>query len=347
MEQIGEEQPYNEEGSDKKAEPGPLPEQKQPPKVNIDDVLKKLNVMFSYYASFGDRLNVTKLKSSKYHKLLQDAGVEANIVQKKKIDLIFCSQNKNLPTMIFDVFLDSLPLIAQLKYPEVLTQLGPGEALNELLANNLLPLYDKLIITQQQLPAEQRYDIELSENAALVLKSIEDILYEIYVTYYPWEQKTSDGIALVENRSNKATFTFLNEFDICPSILSKTIVFNILTSIIHNSATPPTSCILFPNHSEVGTVLTFAKFLYVLVKAAYFAYESTGQQNTQDTPYSIAERLCMLLERMELSNGFTNLEKKTNRPHTSRTSLLPPESLITKVYFWLHKFLDFTRKRRK
>ena len=38
--------------------------------------------------------------------------------------------------------------------------------------------------------------------------------------------------------------------------------------------------------------------------------------------------LCLLLERLELSNGFNNLEKKTNRPHTSKITLLPSRVVI-------------------
>ena len=41
-----------------------------------------------------------------------------------------------------------------------------------------------------------------------------------------------------------------------------------------------------------------------------------------------AEMLCLLLERLELSQGFNNLEKKTNRPHTSKITLLPSKQVI-------------------
>jgi len=34
---------------------------------------------------------------------------------------------------------------------------------------------------------------------------------------------------------------------------------------------------------------------------------------------------------MELSSGFLNLEKKTNKPHTSRTSLLPSKEVINLI----------------
>ena len=38
--------------------------------------------------------------------------------------------------------------------------------------------------------------------------------------------------------------------------------------------------------------------------------------------------LCLMLERMELSRGFNNLEKRTNRPHTSKITLLPKKQVI-------------------
>jgi len=314
--------------------PPPEPEQVQPEeKVNVDDVLQKLKVLFSYYASFGDRLNVTNLKASKFHKMMQDAQVELKPAHKKRIDLIFCSQNKNMPNMGFDIFLDSLPLIAQLKYPDI-SQQDPGAALNTLLQNDILPLHERLSMSQTNLRIQQRYDVELTEGVVILLRSIEETLYEIYVHNFPWEQITSDSTATVANRSIKAAFQFLSDFEVCPSILNKTVVFNILMSVINDPNEPPTSIVpTNPMHLSGGTVLTFAKFLYLIVKIAYFAYDSNTETGVNAPPggYSTAERLCFLLERMELSNGFINLEKKTNKPHTAKTSLLPPDSVIMKV----------------
>ena len=41
-----------------------------------------------------------------------------------------------------------------------------------------------------------------------------------------------------------------------------------------------------------------------------------------------AEMLCLLLERMELSEGFQNHEKKTHRPHSSKITLLPSKQIV-------------------
>jgi hypothetical protein len=43
--------------------------------------------------------------------------------------------------------------------------------------------------------------------------------------------------------------------------------------------------------------------------------------------------VCLLLERMELSKGFMNFEKKTCKPHTSKLTLLPSKTMIQQIQF--------------
>jgi DNA anti-recombination protein RmuC len=60
---------------------------------NLDVVKKKLKEIFIYYASFGDRMNHTNLKSNKFMKMMQDSNISK--INKRKIDLIFVKINKN------------------------------------------------------------------------------------------------------------------------------------------------------------------------------------------------------------------------------------------------------------
>lgn len=46
---------------------------------------------------------------------------------------------------------------------------------------------------------------------------------------------------------------------------------------------------------------------------------------------NVPEGLCLLLERMELSKGFINFQQQTNKPHTSKNSLLPTKALLAAV----------------
>ena len=86
-----------------------------------------------------------------------------------------------------------------------------------------------------------------------------------------------------------------------------------------------------------GRLFTFGMFLDALFEAACLAYCNQEENAPADElsnappPTIPAEALCMLLERMELSKGFNSFERKTSRPHTSRTSLLPPKQFIRKI----------------
>jgi hypothetical protein len=67
--------------------------------------------------------------------------------------------------------------------------------------------------------------------------------------------------------------------------------------------------------------------------------ESQIYSNFQQTSLLEAEMVCLLLERMELSRGFGNLEKKTNRPHTSKITLLPSKQVVSNLTMAKEKVL--------
>lgn len=156
------------------------------------------------------------------------------------------------------------------------------------------------------------------------------MLYEIYVAYFPWEIANSTIYSDLEKRSEKAYKEFVKEFDICPAILTKTMSFQIWNSVLNLN---------FEIYKEVsdnicskkakGKYLTFSKFIDLLIKVSYlYARDSQEMPNELEMP---SEILIMLLEKFELSNGFLNLEKKTNKPHTSRTSLLPSREIVSLI----------------
>ena len=62
----------------------------------------------------------------------------------------------------------------------------------------------------------------------------------------------------------------------------------------------------------------------MIAKCAKYTY-SDGSNLIQ------AEMVCLLLERMELSKGFANVEKKTFKPHTSKVTLLPSRATLNHI----------------
>jgi hypothetical protein len=101
------------------------------------EIKKMLKVIFNYYASFGDRMNMANLKSSKFHKIMEEAQIVENkkgaVLTKKKLDIIFCSVNKHQANMSFDNFLTTLTKIAEIKYLDMNNGIDHFQALSALI----------------------------------------------------------------------------------------------------------------------------------------------------------------------------------------------------------------------
>jgi hypothetical protein len=81
-----------------------------------------------------------------------------------------------------------------------------------------------------------------------------------------------------------------------------------------------------PSFKTMGRMFTFLKFIDLLVRFSKASYGDTDL----GSPLILAEMICLLLERMELSKG---IEKKTYRPHTSKLTLLPSRAIIQQINY--------------
>ncbi|CAI2382553.1 unnamed protein product [Moneuplotes crassus] len=290
----------------------------------VEMIQKKIKTIFTFYSSYGDRLNISNLKSSKFKRMMIDCGI-ADIIPKKKIDLIFYSQSKSRAAMSFESFLNALTKISQtLSF----SKKGPVEGFHTLINKHMLPLYDEILKSPNYLTVSiLENDLKFDEICNYVIKSVGTVLYEVYSAYFPWEIANSTIYTKLDKKSEKAYKQFINDFDICPSILTKTMSFQIWNSVINlENETYREMSESICGTKAFGKCLSFSKFVDLLVKISYlFARDSQDIPSETDLP---SEIFIMLLEKLELSNGFLNLEKKTNKPHTSRTSLLPPKDVM-------------------
>ena len=65
---------------------------------------------------------------------------------KKRLDLIFCSVNRNKTNMDFEHFLQSLVKVAEAKFPHV----HPSQGLKALMDHHMMPLAARVIQKQEQ-----------------------------------------------------------------------------------------------------------------------------------------------------------------------------------------------------
>jgi hypothetical protein len=186
-----------------------------------------------------------------------------------------------------------------------------------------------------------------------ILKASAPVIYEIYKAYFPWEISLSDDESFLRENSAKGYFSILKEFDLCPTLISKSDGFHIYQSetstmpnnqielnefflkIIKNIEVNP----LGRTNSKgiIGKFFTFIRFLKVLCKIADLGFgkndysnSAAGKENSNKKLTEI-EKICLLFEKMEMSDGFTQLEKKTNKTHSRKTSYILPKEMLDSV----------------
>lgn len=298
----------------------------------VQDIKSKLRKIFQFYTTFGDRCNASYLKSNKFHKMMLDSGIRDNTnMTQKKLDLLFVAENKHKPNMEFNVFLQLLTKIARAKYRGVWSD---GEALNHLLAEHLLPLYENIYNETELGIDEEKLHEEIDENAILILKHVSNTLIKIFQVYFPWESQTSQQESVVKQRSENALFIFLREFDICPALITKSTAYTIWTEVLDTPFEKltynPTCVNIIPFlERDFGTIFTFSKFCAFLIRTAIIAYNEALGPNARK--FSNSERFALLLERMELSSGMLNFERKTSTPHHSKNTLIVSREILQKV----------------
>lgn len=121
----------------------------------------------------------------------------------------------------------------------------------------------------------------------LLRESIGRVLYEIYRLYFAHELKGSADVVTIGKQSQKALNILLKEFDVCPGLVTKAAVFNMLVD--ESNSTPlytPTGLYILAKslgkdfdaskptklQSVMGRYLTFFKFLDNIVQIAMSAF---------------------------------------------------------------------------
>lgn len=194
----------------------------------VDRIQKRIRTIFTFYASYGDRLNVNYLKSSKFKRMMIDCGI-SKVVPKNKIDLIFYSESHNRANMGFDNFLNALTKISKALG---LAKNGAVEGFHTLIHKYMMPLYDEILKSPNYYTVSiLENDVQFDEICNYLIRNVGTVLYEVYAAYFPWEIANSTVFSGLEDRSEKAYKEFLKEFDMCPSVITKTMAFQLWNSI--------------------------------------------------------------------------------------------------------------------
>ncbi len=185
------------------------------------------------------------------------------------------------------------------------------------------------------------------------------VLYDVYRAYFPHEISLAEDFDFVKVNSYKQYLKFIRDFELCPNFITKSAAFSIYQSeeeedsinsnnqyylkLIKN--VDLNSIIKFNNKNNniLGQHFNFFKFIRAIVKIAEYGYEKFESGLMENKLKSIKitnpnsaiipnyERLILILEKMEMSEGFINLEKKTNKTHSIRNATIVTKSLLEKL----------------
>ena len=116
--------------------------------------------------------------------------------------------------------------LAEFKFPKY----HPSESLKAIISAYFLPLYDKRLQKDKVGRGHDGgiLDIKFDELVSLVYRDVGPILLEIYQVYFSHEVKGNQGGMPEEvfwKLNEKALFEFLRDYDICPSLLSKSAAY--------------------------------------------------------------------------------------------------------------------------
>ena len=258
----------------------------------------KLKKIFEYYCQFGERMNISYIKSQKYYKLLSDCNIIDETLNKIRIELIFTKENKHKPQMSFETYLNSLIRVAEVKYEKT----PPNQALQYLIKENILPLYDKIFESQNKESNAGNFESSLlidARNSMIIcneeftfendteelLAIVAPILFDIYRVYFPFELSLAENENFILENSQKFYFIFLRDFDLCPTLVSKSTSFQIFQTEINSHLEINETYMnmiqnldfnaikKFSTKNFLGQYFNFFKFLRCIVRIANLSFD--------------------------------------------------------------------------
>jgi hypothetical protein len=295
---------------------------------NLKTCLKKI---FNFYSSFANRLTNNQMKGSQFLKIATDSNIIDRDFDAKTVELLFISVNRNQKGINYEKFVRLLHTVAQNKYGLQ----DPNANFKHLLENNIMPLYNT-IYNETDLGTEDKILRSKINFATLMLVHLrKEIFYAIYVHYFPDEKNSVNRVVnekALGEKSKQSLLLFLREFELLPGLLNIGIVNNFYNELMamdmFDSKISSVVDLRKILGSELGTQFTSMMFIFFLIKISIFIFSDPNNvpKKFRDIHFTSDEKFYMLLERLEISQGFYNLAYgKFSKSQNSRLTLVSKE----------------------
>lgn len=307
--------------------------------------LEKMRKLFEYYAQLGESVYTTKICIKKFMKLCNDMNIIDKNLNKKDLELLIIRILTNKKSLIdFETFQKILYEISKYKENNKLFNheeqkincINHKNHFKIFLNNSVIKLYNK-IFTNDNTSFSLRNDIILNENEITnsrlqidninidenyeqFLKLISVPMFEIYKKYFILEFTTFTP----NEYSIKQFIKFANDFEFFPFLLNKDELLQIYQKNINLNINEyfkeiiKVSLITFYHNliDHYGNNFNFFKFLKSIFEIGNFGLsrikECINNNINQNIKfeYSTFEKICLICERMELTENFSKINFK-------------------------------------
>lgn len=193
--------------------------------------------------------------------------------------------------------------------------------------------YYRINVTNQINVEDLITDNQLEE----LLTCAAPVLYFIYKVYFPWELSQAEDINFIKDKSSKAFLTFIIDFDICPSLIPKSSAVQIYQSEIKSKVNKEIFYDIIKNvevismgrcttKNTLGQHFDFLKFIKILCFIGNHSFEKI-----EANKWLPLQKISLLFERMQLSEGFSCIESKTSTTHSIKRSYIVPLEVFDKI----------------
>lgn len=274
----------------------------------IESFKISLKKLFHFYSILSNRNSNERMKACQFLKFTVDSEITGIHFDHKNLDLIYTSINRNQSGITYDQFLKIIYIISQKFYNND----SANDNFRLFLEHNILPFY-QTIYRETNIGFEDKIFSSNINMASLILIHIKKKIFMAIYTEFFTDEIRSEKIIMNEKlllTKSKQTFVnFLRDFEILPHFISISLANSFFTHVLNIFNENQNIAIkdLFKTTGvEIGTIFTFNKFLFTLVKLSIYVFSDAKNVigDFDSSSLTSDEKFYMLLEKMETSKGF-------------------------------------------
>ena len=330
---------------------------------NINELNNDINKIYTSNINNFKRYSYTKKESKSFIIFDEFLSIITKIAE---YEVVNSNNNKNNNNIHDNIVISKDKLITCIKE---YIELKINYLYLKLVSNKTLNL--KYLLGEDKCDCIIINDNLIDNICLLIISECFNVFYDIYINYFKTELSLSFDGTYIKETSTKVLYDFLNEFDICPELISKKSVVNILELIINSFDSLKllniinnklmnmliykidNNCIIYDklytsiesnkdNNIVIdsyvfGKYITIYHFILLLINFANISYNDNCNSSSINNNYnnnnntnltnnleksninnnnytiSLGEKLCIFIEKIELSSGYKNINIVCNK----------------------------------